>query len=335
MLGASLTYVRAENLGEGVGVMAEVTRLHIESEYDDVPATLVLKTASPAEENRQVAASYGFYEREVSFYRELSADVEVRVPRCHHAEMEPGGVPFVLLMEEVTGARTVDQLEECTLADAQAVVDAIAGLHAAWWESPRLDGLTWLPGFDNIAYRAYAEALPALAPLVHERPELDETARPWLDRLAAGGYPGYLAWWSDGPQTFCHYDLRLDNILFDVDGGSGICLLDWQLSLRHRGTFDLSYFLGQNVSTAFRRDHQDALLRRYHDRLLDAGVRGYSFDRCWDDYRAGMLMHVASAPQLAALDGGNERGRQLLASMLVRGWQAAVDLDAGFVVDQL
>ncbi|MEM9036333.1 MAG: phosphotransferase [Actinomycetota bacterium] len=334
VLGAPVSSVRAENLGEGVGVMAEVTRLHLEGE--DVPATLVLKTASPAEENRQVAGAYGFYEREVSFYRELSPDVDVRVPRCHHAEMAPGGVPFVILMEEITGARAVDQLEGCSEADAVAIVDTVAALHASWWESPELERLDWLPGMDNAAYRAYAEVLPALVPVLRAKAaDLDDTPQAWLDQLAGGRYPAYLAWWSNGPLTFCHYDLRLDNVLFGVDDGDGVCLLDWQLSLRHRGTFDLSYFLGQNVPTEFRREHQDALLRRYHDRLVDLGVHGYSFERCWDDYRAGMLMHVASAPQLAALDGGNERGQALLDSMLERGWQAAVDLDAGFVIDEL
>ena len=42
-----------------------------------------------------------------------------------------------------------------------------------------------------------------------------------------------------------------------------------------------------------------------------------------------MLMHIVSATQIQTLDGGNQRGQQLLDAMLTQGWQSAVDLDAG------
>ena len=40
-------------------------------------------------------------------------------------------------------------------------------------------------------------------------------------------------------------------------------------------------------------------------------------------------MHLVSATQIQLLDGGNDRGQQLLDTMLTQGWQAAADLDAG------
>lgn len=337
VLGRPITAVRAENLGEGVGIMAEVTRLHLDHD-DDGSDTLIVKTVSPAEQNVDTARTYGFYVREVSFYQQVADRMELQVPACRHADMGPDGVPFVILLDEITDARHIDQLGGVALSDAERVVDEIAKLHATWWDSPALDELTWLPPVNNDLYKGYAAVLPQLADLLQTdwSDRLDDAAMGWLDDLRTS-YTRYLDWWIDsGPLTFAHYDLRPDNILLDAGGDTdALCLLDWQLAVRHRGTFDLSYFLGQNVPTEFRRAHQDTLVRRYHDALGANGVSGYSFDRCWDDYRYGMLMHLVSATQLQVLAGGNDRGADLLASMLTWGWQSAVDLDAGELLGEL
>ena len=104
--------MRTENLGAGLGLLGEVTRLHLTYAAGQAsgPATLIAKTQSPAPESVFVAQIMGFYDREVSFYRELGGRLEVRTPRCHHADIAADGTPFVLLLEEITGARTIDQI---------------------------------------------------------------------------------------------------------------------------------------------------------------------------------------------------------------------------------
>lgn len=333
VLGTRVVAVEAANLGEGVGVMGEVTRLTLSyADGAEGPPTLIAKTISPAEQNLDTASTYGFYTREVSFYQQVAQQMDLRVPACRYADMADGGVPFVLLLEEIVGARQIDQLVGPTLDEAERIVDEVAKLHAAWWDNPAIEELTWLPPMNNPLYKGYAEILPQLTPVLEANwgDRLDPTAMPWLHRLC-DSYPALLDWYVEsGPVTFCHYDLRPDNILIGpASDPDGICLLDWQLAVRHRGTFDMAYFLGQNVPVDFRRTHQEALLRRYHTNLEGLGVTGYSYDRCWDDYRASMLMHVVSATQVQLLDGGNERGQALLDAMLSQGWQAAVDLDAG------
>jgi hypothetical protein len=339
VIDAPVAAIQYENLGEGVGVMAEVSRLHVTyAEPVDRAPTFILKTASPAEANRDTATTYGFYRREVRFYQEVAHGLSLRVPRAWFSDMAESSVPFAILMEEIVGAQPMDQLVGCTVEEAEAVVDALALLHARWWNSPDLDQLDWLPPVNNDMYKGYAQVMPQLAPLLRSA---------WEDRLDPAGWPiveamesryvNYLDWWMrSGHVTFCHYDVRPDNILLPAAGsGDALCLLDWQLAVRHTGTFDLAYFLGQNVSPEFRRTHQDRLLRRYHDAITGLGVTGYSFDRCWDDFRRGMLMHVVSATQLVVLDGGNDRGRQLLDNMLQAGWTSAIELDSASFLAEL
>lgn len=344
VLGCGVETITMENLGEGVGVMAEVTRLHVtyrQPRPDDAterPATLILKTASPAEQNRVAAVAYGFYQREVRFYQEIAGRIDLRVPHCYYAGMHESSVPFAIVMEEITGARVVDQLSDVAVGDAEKVIDSIATLHARWWEAPELDDLDWLPPINNDQYKAFGQVMPQLVPVLRDKygDRLEGAGFAILDGMLEA-YPAYLDhWMTDGPVTFCHYDLRPDNILFAPPSDpTSVCVLDWQLAVRHRGTFDIAYYLGQNVAPEFRRAHEDTLLRRYHDALTGLGVIGYSFERCWDDYRRSMLMHVVSATQLAVLDGGNARGQKLLDAMVTAGWTAAVELDAGAFIAEL
>ncbi|MEO1062935.1 MAG: aminoglycoside phosphotransferase family protein [Actinomycetota bacterium] len=332
-LGFEVDYVRSEPLAAGVGVLSAVARLHLEG--DEAPDTVIVKLASTDVEQRRYASTFGLYEREVRFYRELRGETDVRVPEPLHAELDAGGTRFVLVLEDIFGGRSVDQLAGCSLADAEAVVDAISRLHGRWWGRDRLDGLGWLPGPVDAESTTYLETAPDLVGPLRERHDLDDTAQPWLDALVGGKYAGLLSRWaSSGTLTLCHHDLRFENLLFDV-GPSAVCLLDWQRVQRNAGVIDLASFLGQHLPTDFRRLHQEALVRRYHDAVVDRGATDYPFERCWDDVRAAMLRHVARAPGLAVVDGRNDRGRALLDSMIQRGWQAACDLDAGVFLPEL
>ncbi len=333
-MGRTVASLDIANLGEGVGVMAEVSRMSVTWADDNPsPATLIVKTASPAEANRESATAFGFYTREVAFYSEIADDMDLRVPTCHIADGDPSGVPFVIVLEDVADARQLDQLDGISLTDTEAVVDEIVKLHARWWDHPDLDTLSWLPPMNNPLYKGYGQMLPDLAALLRQQ---------WGDRLDPAGfevlevlttkYESLLDWLvTSAPQTFCHYDLRPDNILVEP---TGVCVLDWQLAVRNRGAFDIAYFLGQNVATEFRRTHERDLVARYHAGLESAGVTRYALDQCWDDYRSSMLMHLVSATQIQTLDGGNERGNRLLEAMLTQGWQSAVDLNAGEFTSQ-
>lgn len=54
-----------------------------------------------------------------------------------------------------------------------------------------------------------------------------------------------------------------------------------------QGGNDVAFFLGTNLDPAVRRQHEQALVRRYHAGLIEGGVNAteYPFERCWEDYR--------------------------------------------------
>jgi aminoglycoside phosphotransferase (APT) family kinase protein len=129
-----------------------------------------------------------------------------------------------------------------------------------------------------------------------------------------------------GPQTVQHGDFRLDNLLFDEDGG--VSVVDWQTAILGPGLVDASYFLGAGLQLEDRRAQERVLLREYHDRLCAAGVDGYSWDDCLTDYRryaySGYLMAVAASMMVER----TERGDDMFMAMATRHAQQVLDLDA-------
>ena len=70
-----------EDLGEGVGILGEVSRLHLTyDENFDGPKTIIAKCQSPAPENIFLCQVMGFYFREVNFYQKLTDTLPVKVP---------------------------------------------------------------------------------------------------------------------------------------------------------------------------------------------------------------------------------------------------------------
>src|SRR5262249_12652812 len=104
---ASVTAVRTEPIGQGVGILCQLARLHLT--YDraaaDAPATVIAKIPTLEPQTRQMVALFQFYEREVHFYRELASRVSLPGPRCYYAAHDPAGNDFVLLIEDLGDAR--------------------------------------------------------------------------------------------------------------------------------------------------------------------------------------------------------------------------------------
>ena len=91
---------------------------------------------------------------------------------------------------------------------------------------------------------------------------------------------------------------------------------------------DVAYLLATNLRVDDRRTHEQRLLRRYHDRITELGVRQYPLTQFEDDYRGSMLNVTNMFIIAALLDPGNDRGRALIHEIVVRSFTAADDLDA-------
>lgn len=329
---AGLRSVGASRIG--TGLIGDSYRLVLSWDGplpNGAPSTLVAKL--PAEDATSRATGVGLrnYEREVRFYREIASTMGIRLARSWAAEWDERDGLFVLVLEDLAPAHVGDQLHGCTVAEAEAVIDAAATMHSAHWDGPELSEYAlWMSGPADDERAGQLALLWSFAwPQFLERhgTRLEPAARQLAERFGSS----IAAWVQDrpGPQTVVHGDFRTDNMLF---GGTAtaptVVPVDWQTPAIGPGVGDIAYFVGASLLPDLRREHEERLLKRWFDGVADRGIGEYSWATCWEDYRrmsfSGALMGVAAS----MLTPQTPRGDEMFFAMTSRHLAQASDLDA-------
>jgi hypothetical protein len=332
---ATVTSFDARVIGEGAGFMGQLAKLSLT--YDkaepNAPKAVIGKFPAAAIENREVAMFFRFYEREVNFYEQIAEKVELRTPRCYFSAFEPSNGDYLLLLEDMAPAQVGDQIAGCQLEHVRLAISELAKFHATWWNSPELDKLDWMPGYDAEWYiqaveDGYAQAWKPFVEFTKDylSPELADIC----ERYGKSVRKTMNIVGKDMPTTIVHGDFRLDNLFFaSPQGGPPFGVIDWQISAKGGGIFDVAYFVAGTLPEADRKAAEHNLVKLYHDTLGANGVRDYSFEQCWHDYRlSGLFLLAYSVIALGSLDHANERGVELFTTISKRTFAAITDLNS-------
>ena len=336
---ARVATLEVEPIGEGAAFAGEPVRLRLAYDRPEqgAPATLVAKFPAEDPAMRRALSGLRWYEREIRFYEQLAGDSPIRTPRCYYGAMDRDALRYLLLIEEVTWGRVGDQVAGASAAQAQAVVEHVARLHARWWAHPRLDALEWLAagavrpaeGAERWAqfYRHAWSVLPSLVTGAAPARALSDV-EPIAGRLG-DAYAAIVSASAEPPRTLIHGDCRLDNVLFADDPDEPPTFIDWQMVSRGRGVYDIAYFLGTNLEPELRRTHERELLRRYHAIVSERDESGYDLERCLRDYRLAMLLVFGFWVQTAGAATFPAAAHPLRDAAIERAATALLDLDAG------
>jgi hypothetical protein len=330
---ASVTGVRAETIGVGAGFLGQLARLHLS--YDRLgpgaPATMIAKMPTLDPGGREICRIFQFYEHEIGFYDEVAPGVSIRVPRAYYTAMDVAADDYLLLLEDITDARVGDEVAGCSVQEAEQAIRSIAEFHAAWWEHPKLDEISWMPDtnapVDQSAESAYNQAWEPFLQMFGDKlsPAMraigDEMRTHVIDLLDS---------MAPAPHTIVHGDYRLDNIFFGAPGAAHpIAVIDWQMTSRGRGIGDVAFFLVSCIDPAVRRAHERRFVELWHG-IATGGRVGYSVDDAWTDYRrAALSCNLYTVIGAANLDAANERGMALFNAWFTRRNAAIEELDAG------
>ena len=335
----AVTGIEKVTIGQGVGILGELCRMtpSYSAAEASAPKTLIAKIPTADPGGKGIAHMLGFYEKEARFYNELCHSIGVRTARGYYTAGDAESVRYVILMEDLGGLRLGDQVAGANAEECAVLLREAARLHARWWDSPDLDMLDWIPPVNSPVIKMSALAYAgAIEPFLqkfgdHLTPAQVDMARRYGPRMnpIQDGF-------AQSPLTLCHGDLRLDNVFWgSPDNSSPVTLIDWQIAIKARGPYDVGYFMSQSVDPDVRAANEENLVREYHRALGANGVSGYSWDQCWDDYRAS-VMGCLTYPVVAggSVDLANERGLELANKMLDRCLRAIDDLKAYEVLDR-
>jgi len=318
----------AEIIGVGEGFMGQLARVSLSYANDapDAPRSVIAKFASTKPETREMARDQNAYKREIGFYRDIGDDVGVPVAACYYSDHLESSNHFVMLLEDLAPAVPSDQVMGTNREISREVIEQFAKLHAKWWNSDQLADYDWA--------KWVVKEMPieqALALFEESMTQAEATGRfdayPEMKRLMPFLPPLFkLDPAHPFPFTLTHGDLRSDNIIQPSAAGGRFAVIDWQLSGIGDPVNDIARWLVQSISIEDRRDTEQDLLKLYHDRLVEYGVKGYSYKKFINNYKTNLIVVLLMfSMSMDAIDQSSDRAKALFHRFYSRLDAALVD----------
>ena len=280
-----------------------------------------------------------FGDSEVVYYTKIIASMtDAPAPHCYHAAYDPMTQCYHLLLSDLSDTHTDNWGIDPSLSHTGKTVDAIAQLHATWWDNPQLGTVGTAP-FNEVIHRyiAYpAQGLPALLDEVSAMSIIDKDEWLYMIHTVFVHHPQMLKQRAGTQQhlTAVHADLNPGNILSPLNSHQGngrAYLIDYQLfdwtPPIWVGAYDLSYMMVHWWPTEIRRQLERPLLERYHQQLLARGVQNYSFADLWQDYRLCAMQSLYVVAAWCVNDKDREAFGWVWRPQLEKTMQALIDLD--------
>lgn len=246
---------------------------------------------------RQFFLKIGHRLNEALFYQHLAPDMpDELVLRPYHIWYETSG-HSQLLFEDLGATHheaeeTLPQPEDV----CQRLLALLAGVHAHWWEHPRLSGdIEVLARRDDVLNEVIGRAREHFGDFVaHLGDRLSAARRDYLERvLADWPPPRYRQRIASGRGlTVVHGDAHFWNFLYPKTPHGRIIIADWAVWHINVPSYDPAYMLGLHCSSERRERIERPLLRAYHQALVLHGIDDYEWVDCWEDYRLMMSYQI-------------------------------------------
>lgn len=320
VFGVEVKASEPKRIGEGqVGMNL---RFDLESISDHVPASVVVKLASPDETSRATGIALRNYEREVKFYQQLVSSIDVRSPKCWFSDWNSDTGDIAIVLEDMSPAEQGDQIDGCGIFEAQLAIDQLVKIQGPRWADESLLQVDWLQrrgsgDIDELS-AVFQMVLPGFLAVYTEAisNEVGTEGLEFVNALSTKIKDYVLK--KDAPYTITHGDYRLDNLLFATQaGGVDCCVVDWQTPGHGNGVGDLAYFIGAGLLPEQRRTLETELVDRYI-----AGIEnyGHQLDHDWvrDHYRREAISGVVMAVIASQIVGRTTRGDKMFEVMATR-----------------
>jgi aminoglycoside/choline kinase family phosphotransferase len=324
---AAVKEVALDPVGEGV--MARSSRATLSYDPEGAgPTSLVAKYATDDPGSLGVARAMRMYELETSFYRDVAPIVTAHVPQSYFASHDSESGAFTLLLEDLGPfTRPGDVLTLATPDEARAVLTELVGIQAPTWNSPRLLELPWLadPAMTIGMFDHFSQGVGVFVERFGEKVSDEHLA--FFERILPKSGQWARSW--SPPTVLQHGDFRTDNIMWGkTDADPAVTIIDFQTARLGPPGVDPAYFLGASLSVEDRRASDQELIHEYHAQLLDAGVKDFDFDACWQSYREGALYGVLMFVGTAGSVESTERADRLIVEQITRYASMAIDLQS-------
>ncbi|MFA9408216.1 MAG: phosphotransferase [Candidatus Dadabacteria bacterium] len=322
----TISNIKVEPLGPHVkGLLSSMCRVKItyETKQLALPSSVVIKFPPVIEERRNFGNKWRVFQRELMFYREIATRSPIRLPNCYFTVMDEAKNDFLIMMEDAGGWTPGDQVDGLTINQTKSAVTAISKFHGYWWDSEELGNLNWMPEENLSSIYLFNESWKDFSEEHKQVLSSQDIAAGNL--IAQSGQKIHdLSFIS--PRTIIHYDFRADNMMFNEQ--DEILVVDWQTALRSLGAFDVVRAVCGSHHGVLERVHHREFLGMWYEGLLESGVKNFSIEEAWRDYRLSIILSAyvpVAAHHFLSHEGSH--GISILQAMIKRIFYAIHECD--------
>ena len=124
---AGISSIARRPIGVGVGMLGliEVVTPTYSGDAGNAPKSVVVKYPTEVAGNLAVATTFNVYEREVRFCQLLGPKAGLRLPKLYFAHTTSAS-SFIMVMEDLSGYALGDQVEGCSVKQAEMSIIEMA-----------------------------------------------------------------------------------------------------------------------------------------------------------------------------------------------------------------
>jgi thiamine kinase-like enzyme len=259
------------------------------------PSRFILKISKPFLNNERP--------KEIAFYQSIANRVtNLPIIRCYQAVYSPDVGQFHVLLEDLSETHfphPPSQLPPLK-AYSEQIVDALARLHAFWWDDARVGKqIGTLPAEATAQSDVATElaqwaekTLPDFADFLGDR--LSEERRKIYESALRSFPPRLSTRLATGKRlTLIHGDIHIGNFLYPHNPNHDtVRILDWKSWSIDIGADDLAHMMAIFWFPERRSRLEQELLRCYYAHLVEYGVMDYDWPACWYDYRLSVIRYL-------------------------------------------
>ncbi|NQW20561.1 MAG: phosphotransferase [Chloroflexi bacterium] len=258
----------------------------------DHPDVVIVKMPAVDDRIRIREAASGPYVGELGSYRLLEPFYNGSIARLYGAVEDHGEKTVCFVLEDI-GEFTEDQkYANIDLGVARSTLGFMATFHGRFWEDANLGESDWCRDAD---WSFLFNQDPLDSAIGWQVICDDDRFTKSGGLIVAGEYLGKRLnklrdVMSRRPKTLTHNDFHQGNIMLrQTPAGLLPVIIDWQMPAFAGATNDLAKFMMTAVPFSILAEQEGSLVEYYYDNLKANGVKNYSLDECWRDYRRAQV----------------------------------------------
>ena len=244
---------------------------------------------------------------EAKFYSIIAETMnQGTIPTCYDAVFSEESGWSHIILEDLSKTHLGICDYPPTKRYCEKAIDCLAEIHAFWWDHPKLKELSKhsyvLYTFkensftEEVIFKWFNTQKRTLSRFLEFLGDGISNNRKELIKSVFSLYP-QVAYERIKKEniTIIHGDSHILNFFYPKDitnQKSKAKLFDWQTWGIGVGCQDLAYMIGLFFYPDYRHLMEIDIIKRYHNELLKLGIKDYSWDDCWYDYKLWALLNL-------------------------------------------